>query len=251
MSILKTVTKLATDNGPAILSGLAVVGLGTSVVLAVRATGPALVDIWDGEHLEGRKLTLLEKTKVAWPHYLPTAATVLVTGAAIIVAQSTNSRRQAILAGAVSLSEKAFTDYREKVREVVGEKKTHEVDTRVARDKMDEAKGGHVIITGGGEQLCFDEISGRFFTSDMETIRRAVNDINKVVLNDDYASLNDFYRAIDIPINGFGEEMGWNTDRLMEVNFTSHLEHEGDYAGKTALSIQYNVTPIRGYGRRW
>lgn len=69
-----------------------------------------------------------------------------------------------------------------------------------------------------------DPLSKRYFKSNAETIRRAVNKINERILNDisGYASLNDFYDEINSPQLehiDLGYDLGWNTGHLVKIDF--------------------------------
>ncbi|WP_254556795.1 DUF6353 family protein, partial [Salmonella enterica] len=79
--------------------------------------------------------------------------------------------------------------------ETLGEKKEKQIREEIDKDRIKKNPVGksEVIITGNGKTLCYDHTSGRYFESDMETIKRAVNTINKQMLDEMYVSLNDFY----------------------------------------------------------
>ena len=107
----------------------------------------------------------------------------------------------------------------------------------------------NVIVTGGGTTRCYDHLSGRYFNSDIEKIRKAVNNLNHELLNGmGYASLNDFYDELGLAHSGIGSDMGWNViDGLIEIDFSSHIDDEGvpcivlDYV----RSPKYNYSSYR------
>jgi hypothetical protein len=41
----------------------------------------------------------------------------------------------------------------------------------------------------------------------------------------------------------FGEELGWNVDNILDIEFSSHLASDG----KPCLCLEYRSDPIRGY----
>lgn len=245
-NMFKGVRRFLSDNTPAILTGLGVAGTISTAILAVQATPKAMRDIWDAESETTEELTWQEKAKLVWKHYLPSGAVAGVTVGAIIMAQSLNYRRQAALMSVYALTETAFREYRTEMIEQHGEKADQKIRDSIAERHIKENPPveSQIIITGQGDHLCYDSMSGRYFRSNIDKVRRAVNEINSTCLSDTYASQNDFYRLIGLDPIVFGEEHGWRFDNLMDVNFSSYLEPE---SGEPALSIEYGTGPIRGY----
>lgn len=244
-SMLRVLRKLAVDNSPMILTGLAVAGVFTTTVLAVRSTPYALRDLEYGAEEKKEPLTKRDVVALTWKNYIPAVAMGGATIACIIGANSISTKRNAALVSVYSLTETAFKEYRGKVIETLGESKDQKVRDLVAKDRLDKnpVTEGQVIVTGTGEQLCYDSLSGRYFKGDMETIRRSQNDINSQVLSDGYASQNEFYSLIGLPTASFGEEVGWTTDNMLEILFSAHISEDG----RPCLSLDYRVAPVRGF----
>ena len=80
------------------------------------------------------KLKPIEVAKVAWKPYIPAALLGASSVACLIGANSVHARRQAALYSAYKLSETAFTEYRDKVLQTVGEEAEKEVRDKVAKD---------------------------------------------------------------------------------------------------------------------
>lgn len=249
-SFIKTVQDAAVKHFPEILTGLGVGCMLTATVLAVAATPKALRRIEEAK--ENKKLarpeeeptlTKKEVVKAAWKPYIPAAITGITGAACVIGASSVNAKRNAALATAYQLSATALSDYKEKVIETIGEKKERTVREKVAEKKLEErpVSKSEVIITGGGRTLCYDAAFGKYFESDIETIRTAVNDINEQMLTQDYVSLNDFYDKLNLSPIDIGDNLGWNiwTDRQLRVDFTSKLADDG----RPCVVLQYDVAP--------
>lgn len=249
--VAKNLGRTISDNSPAILTGMAVAGTLGSAVLAAQGgmkAGEELrllrLDVQEGWE-EDEQLTFQGKFKKTWKFYIPAGLMVGATAACVIGANSVNTRRNAAIMSAYSLTDKAFQEYKEKVVEKLGEKKEQEVRDDISKDRLDSnpPKDNSVVVVSDGKTLCFDEMTGRYFESDMQSIRRAVNDINEKCINEVYASQNDFYRLLGLNPVAIGEEIGWRSDHLLDVSFSSHLT--GDDV--PCLSIDYLVGPIRGY----
>jgi hypothetical protein len=234
---------LVADNSPLILTYLSVAGVVSTAVLAVRATPKALEKI-EQVHKENFMMDNpdaknKEIIKVVWKDYTPAFVSGAFTIACIIGAQTINTRKNAAVVSLYSLTETALREYQAKVKEIHGENKEKKVRELVKQDSIASAPMAlsEVHITGLGEQLCYDSFTGRYFKSDIETIRRAQNDINAQVLANNYASHNDFYKALGLSRTQFGEEAGWNLDQLLDIEFTSHLADDG----RPCLCIEYQM----------
>ena len=248
-SYAKRVEKLAIDNSPALLTALAVTGTVATAVLSARAAYLAtwLVDQEAQERSFAREsFDLKDKAALTWKLYVPAVGSGAATIACIIGAHQVGSRRTAALAAAYSLSEKALTEYREKIVEKLGEKKEQALRDEISQDRVtrNPVEEREVIILSG-DQLCYDSYSGRYFQSNMEAVKKAMNDLNYRIISDNYASLTDFYNLLGLESTSVSDEVGWNVDKLLEISFTSTLATDG----RPAICLDYRVEPIRDYFR--
>lgn len=241
---LKTAIK---KHSPEILTGIGIAGMITTTVMAVRATPKALILIEERkEEIGVEKLEAIDMVKTAWACYIPAAITGALSVACLIGASSVNARRNAALATAYTLSESALKDYQGKVIEMFGEKKNEAVKDAVAKDKVEKnpVVTREVIITEKGNTLCYDAISGRYFKSDIEKIKKAECELNRQMLDDMYVSLNDFYYEIGLDSVKLGDELGWNVDNgYIDLSFSSQLASDGT----PCLVIDYSVAPRYDY----
>lgn len=246
-NFVKTVGDKLSEHSPEILTGIGITGLLSTTVLAVKATPKALRLIDEKkEEMNTDELTNTEVVKTCWKCYIPAAVTASVSVACLIGANSVNSKRNAVLATAYKLSESAFSEYKEKVIETIGEKKEEEVRDKIAKGRIEKnpVKNNEVIITGKGDVLCYDIVSGRYFKSDVDKIRKAENTLNKKLMNDMYCSLNEFYDLIGLPFTQMGFELGWNVnDSLVEIEFSTQLSEDDT----PCVVIQYSVLPKCDY----
>ena len=187
-------------HSPEILIGVGIAGMVTTTVIAVRSTPRALILIEKEkqrrkqESLEDEELKIIDVVKVAWKCYIPSLVTGGVSIACIIGASSVNSRRNAALATAYTLSESTLRDYREKVIETIGDKKEKTIKDAVAKDQIEKnpVSNNEVIITDRGNTLCYDAVSGRYFRTDIDKLKKAENELNRRMRDEMYISLNDF-----------------------------------------------------------
>ncbi len=254
-SIAKSVQKTLAKYSPEILTGLGVAGMVTTTILAVKATPKAIKLI--EEETEKKKdkqhskqftvsLTPVETVKVAWKPYIPAALSGTVAICCVVGASATNHKRNAVLATAYSLSEKALFDYRDKVVETVGEKKEQLIRDKVAQEKVSKIKSEErdVVITGKGDMLCLDTVSGQLFRSDIDKIRQAEKALNKRLVTENYISLNEFYYELGLRQSKLGNELGWNIeDGWIDLSLSSALTDDQS----PCLVIDYLVGPRYSY----
>ena len=229
--IINEIQKAVTKHSPEILTGLGIAGMITTTVLAVKATPKALDLINDRkDELETEKLPPTEVVKTAWKCYIPAAVTCATSTACLIGASSVHLKRNAALATAYKLSESAINEYKDAVIDKIGEKKEQTIRDKVAEERMKKnpVSSSEVFITEKGNTLCYDTISGRYFKSDIDRIKRAENAINKQLLDEMYVSLNDLYDELDLDHTKLGDELGWKIDDgLVELYFSSQLADDG------------------------
>lgn len=212
-------------NAPAILIGLAILGGGTAVVLAVKDTPKALKRIDEKKQEIGTdKLTVLETVKATWPCYVPTALAFTFAAGCAIGSQSIHAKRHAALATAYKISETALVEYRDKVVETIGEKKEQTVRDKVAQEQINKTPlvPEEVVYTGKGSSLFHDPLSKRYFISDKQVLHAAENKLNKKMMQSvcGSTSLNDFYVEIGLePVDdSVGYTLGWNTDNQIDLD---------------------------------
>lgn len=234
-------------HSPEILMGMGIAGMLTTTVLAVRATPKALKLIEEKKkETQTDKLTPVETIKTTWKCYIPAATTAVASTACLIGSSRVSSKRNAVLATAYKIAETAHKEYREKVIETIGEKKEAEVRDKVAKEQIEKkpVNNCEVIITDMGNTLCYDSVSGRYFKTDINKIKKAENTLNYNMLNENYTSLNDFYSEVGLDRIKLGDELGWNIDDgKIELHFSSHLTSNDE----PCLVIQYNVAPKYNY----
>lgn len=245
--VVKNVKTAATKHSPEILTGIGIAGMVTTTVMAVKATPKALMLIEEKKNEEGLdSLTPIETVKASWQCYIPSAIVGTVSMFCLIGASSANLRRNAALATAYTLSESALKDYQEKVVETIGDKKEQTVRDSIAKDKLDKnpVTTREIVITEKGNTLCYDVISGRYFKSDIDKLKKAINELNRNMLDDMFISLNDFYYEIGLSNTKLGDDLGWNvSEGLIDLKFSSQLTDDGT----PCVVMDYSIAPKYDY----
>lgn len=250
----KNIQKSVVKHSPEILTGIGIAGMLTSTVLAVKATPKAIkiCEEFKRVRIENNEEepTKMEYVKVAWKHYIPSAITAASSVACLIGANSVHAKRTAALATVYKISENALAEYKEKVVETIGEKKEKAVQDKIAEKKVKEnpINTKSIILTEKGDTLFYEPLCRHYFKSDIEKVRKAINDMNEKILSDPFnsgVSLNDFYDSLGIPETDVGDNIGWNLDTgVLKVYMSPQgIEDGSEYDGKLCWVMNYENSP--------
>ena len=248
-SLLKTAGGILQKNSPYILTGLGCAGVVSTAVMTGRAAFKAKETIYEHEsddwgfkdRLDYLDRPWKQRIVWTWKYFIPPLIMGSASVACIIGAQSVSTKRTAALASLYTLTDQTLKDYQEKVVETIGERKEQKIKDDIVQDKLLEQPitKQNLIRTSYGDTICFDVHSGRYFTHDMEVLRRIQNDFNQELINVMWMSLNDLYYLMGLEGIKLGDELGWTCDELLEFHFTSKLTDDG----RPCLVVDYDLTP--------
>lgn len=237
-------------NAPSIMTGIGVAG----VIVTAIASGKATLDARDRIELantmaqvRGETLTKMDILKRVWTAYIPTVLSAATSITCILAAHNVNIRRQAALVTIYQIAERGFEQYKEHVVDAIGHTAERKIRENVDQSRLNDdpvSKTEVYITSSNPSHLFYDSISGRYFTSDTETVRRAENDTNYQIINNMSASLNDFYGRVGLPGTHMGDEVGWNTDRPLEVMFTTMISDDN----RPCMVVNYRRSPGHFFG---
>lgn len=234
-------------HAPEILMGVGITGMITSTILAVKATPKAVKLVEEAKKQKGEDLTPVEMVKASWKCYIPTVAVAAASTACLVGASTISGRRNAALATAFTLTETAFKEYKETVEETVEEEVKEKIKDKVAEKqvKKNPVDQNTVIVNAaGGDVLCYDALSGRYFRSDKTTIDSVVNKLNYQINNNFYVSLNEFYEELGLEENDMGYQLGWNNNSgLIEIDYSSQLSPKQE----PCLVVSFRYGPVYDY----
>lgn len=247
--IFNDISEKMSKHSPEILVGVGIAGMFSTVVMSVKAT-PKVYSMIEKEkevrRLEEKpELTKVDILKMAWKPYLPAAIMFGCSTACIIGANSVNTKRNAVLSTACHISERALAEYRDKVVEVIGEEKEKEIRDKVSEDRIKkDPVTSNTVILSKGDTLCYDTITGRYFKSDVDKIKKAENELNHILITGDYCSLNEFYDMLDIPATEMGTAVGWNVKNgLVEIYFSAQIADDG----QPCVVVNYDIQPTYNF----
>lgn len=247
-NFFNSIRRVTVKHSPEILTGLGIAGMITTTILAVKATPKAMTLIEEAKNNQKKdELTAVETVKAAWKPYIPAVVTGVVSAGCLVGSTSVSARRNAALATAYQLSTTALSEYKEKVVETIGEKKEKTVREAIAKDKVEKnpVSKNEVLVTGYGDSLIYDPHSARYFHSTIDKVKSAQLELNSRMVDgmEMYISLNEFYDEIGLPRTVFGNDLGWRTDKRIDVSFASQIADDG----RPCLVMEYHTPPFYGY----
>jgi hypothetical protein len=248
--------EFAKENASTLLTAGSVVGTVATAVLAGRAgfkaheillekdTEKMMKEMPEADNIDQQiGLTKTEKLVAVGPQFIPPVITGTATVAAIIMSHRMSSAKVAALAAAYGLAERNFSEYKEKVAEKLTGPKQQQVVDDLAQDRVSRTDGYQNIVMVEGEVLCFDEPTARYFRSTMENIKSAVNATNAEILHHDHASAGFFYEELGLPGTSWTDEVGWNTDQLLDLKYSTVMSPDG----RPCIAIDFKVLPKAEY----
>lgn len=279
---ISSVGKAVEQKSPAILTGIGIGSFVGCAILAVKATPKAiqLMDLkaqekygeflrTDGktayetyeEWLDIEDLTVVpprvyfevlspvEVVKSTWKVYIPAVGLGVVGIVCLIGAARVSSARNAAFAGAASIAEKALYEYQQKVIDILGEDQANEIRDELAKDRV--VKIDAADISGNNETVCsrpggswiYDPITDRKWKSDLEAVRAAMNDFNHDLIGGVYGTLNDWYYCLGVKGVSIGDDLGWCSDKLLDIRFSAIVLDNGE----PAIVLDYETLPNSRY----
>ena len=270
---IRKVGKATVKNSPLILTSFGVVGTATTAVLTGKAAIKARdiiqahemddelrverwIDTGDGKHdiqVYYRERTFKEKAQLTWRIW---AAPVFMGGATIsciIGANTIHTRRNIALATAYAMSEEAAKEFKDKVIDTVGERKVNKIENEITQDKLNKhplPDEENISYTGLGEQLMFDEWTGRYFRASQQEVEKRVNMLNKQMNIDQRGrTVNDFYELLNMSAVPVGDDFGWhyNLD-CGEADVTVHYYPAFSSNQTPCIGMRINPVILYSYG---
>jgi Family of unknown function (DUF6353) len=232
--LITNLAKATKSNAPEILAAVGITGVFTTSYLAAKAAVTVAQDE-DADPWASNK----EKIKKYWKLYIPAGLSGALTISAIVGSNQASGRRTAAAVTAFTVTEKAFSEYKERVIEQVGKNTEHTIREKIAQDQLAEKPAStQVIFAGKGHVLCCERYTQRYFRSDMETLKRAQNEINERVGHDLYVMLSEFYDLIGLEHTSVSDFIGW-AEKEMELEFYPLLSEGPDSEPCLAFDYSY------------
>lgn len=235
--------RLIREATPYVLTGSAIVGIAVTAMFTAKGALRAQ-DILIRN--EARDAAFKRKVQLTWKEFVPALSAAAVTGACVVGLHGVLGRRIASIAAATTVVETQLNKLKTAVKDVTTPQLREEIQNAAARPAARETEVPVVADDlAEGSQLCFEAYSGRYFIASMEDVRGGINDVNAQINSNFYASLNDLYDALGLERLRYGDDVGWNTDSLIEPCFSADLTPDG----RPYLVLDYQKAPSHAYDR--
>lgn len=203
----------------------------------------------DADEYIQQTLTRSAKARLVWRLYIPPTAACVSTVTCIFMANKISSTRVAALTTAAGISERALKEYKEKVIEKLGERQDQKIRDEVAQDRVNKfPPSTEVMIGSSGDVLFMDELTGRYFHSTVENVKRAENDMNRELLNGSGGvSLSEFHDELGLPPTKYTEEVGWNPTHKIATYFSTVMTPDK----RPCIVMGFEDPPFPDYNNLW
>lgn len=234
---------------PEILTTLSVAGIAATTYLAVKAGYKSGLHVMSefsarvdnaADDEEVLPMSGKEIVQETWKYYVPTAIVAVATTVAVVGSNRISNNRNLALISAAAISERAFSEYQQKIVETTSKPKERKVRDEIAQDEVNSKSDqlNNLVLAKDGDVMVIEMHTRQVFVSNAEKIHRAENDANREALHDGYISLNVFLDFLGLPQSDAGEVVGWNNRNPLEVVIGGAAHDE-----KPVLTIDYRTPP--------
>lgn len=261
VKLIRSGQQLLVKHAPGILMGMGTVGLGTAVVLGIKA-GPKAVILTEKAEVEKAKngkdgalmeeLTWQEKLKTLYPLYIPPVGMAIFSLMCFWAAHGIDLKRQAVVAGLYSTAEATLNEYQKKVVEMLGEDQANQIRQSIGDDHAKEAQQAlpppPEDFDLGTRKWCY--LYGRRFPCSYNRIKEAQNEINDQMFREMYASEADLFWKLDptgewLKPDQQAKMTGWTVDNMLVLRVNNPSSPMLDISYEDKYGMTY--LPVPGY----
>lgn len=232
-NLFKSIKPFMIKHEPEFLMAMGLSGMIFGTCYTIKATKKVC-------EIDTSNLTKKQKLKLYAKCYWPVAVTLGLSTACIIAGNRESNKRTTALATAVSVSEKALEEYQQKTLELVGPKKEQAIHEAVSADQITQTypnSSKEIILTGDGDSLFYEPLSGRYFRTNWNKILRAANELNADALTsiDGTITLTEWFDKLGLSKTDISDAMGWTIlngpNGLINVTIDSAITKDNEPCG--------------------
>ena len=252
LQLAKVGRKLSVKS-PLIFTGLAISGVIITTYLSFKAAPKAKEIVEDKredmemtgpDDKEAQKEVKKELVKELIPVCAPVVISAGSTVAFVVLAHRASNKQLAATVAAYNIYKRAYTEFKDKTKEIVGEKKVSKIHEEIARDRFNAAKEEEIFDTGKGDVRYLDAQTGKKFLCSPEFLDRVENRLNYRLRSEMYVSISEFYSELGVPFGKLYVNNGWNVDDgLIEFEKTAILDDDD----RPCVMIDYDVSTRYDY----
>lgn len=248
--IVGNTTRFLKKNSTIILAIASSVGVCATAYATYKAVPKAMKKVEEIKAERGEELTTIEKVEVAAPYYILPVSLGLCTISCIVVGAVTSTKKERSLIAAYGMASNYIERYRGKVIEKYGKEADIEIRNELARERCDFHCRG--LETPDQKVIWYDELSGNTIEAYEREIMDAEYHLNRNFALRGYASLNEFYDFLGMPMTKEGESLGWSSsDGYYWVDFEHRRIDDDEDPGMPIYAIDFIFCPDADYLRDW
>ena len=227
-------------NGGTILTCMSVAGFIGTLYLSSKAAVQADKEL----KTLGKEAPIQDKIRTVAPIYIPTAAAGAATIACMLGANSLSRKQQASMLAAGAMIEQSYKKYRAKAEELLGQ---NVVDANLAKE------GDHPELSKDERLFYYNYYQdgdhpeyGSYFNATVDKVLAAEMELNRLFILRRRATLNDFFKLLELkPVEG-GDEIGWSEELGSEYYGYSWIDFEHfDAVEEDGLECTIITTPFQ------
>lgn len=196
------------DHAPELLTGLGIAGMVVTAIFVGKST------LKCNKILTDKDKTTRQKIKEVAPYYIPAIISGVGSAICVVGSMSVQNKRNAALAAAASFAEMTLREYRNKVVEVIGEKKEEKIQQEIVEDRMRANPPAPAIlqVMDDGKMPCCDATTNFYFRASKADVDNLESELNFKLQNEMYVNLFDYYYGFGIPNTSLGN-LEWKLEK--------------------------------------
>jgi hypothetical protein len=227
---IKTITDMAKEHAPEILTGINIVSTVGAVLCTANATPKALAIIEEEEYRSLFPLSFKDKVKLTWKEWVPTAICLATSVGTSIGSTAIGVHRTAEAVTSLALTQQIAEVYKSKVIDKIGAEEERTVRDEANAEVVPRLIPGDVgvIETGDGQELILDAWSGVLFRSSEEALCLAYAKFLELLNGDidTFWCVNELRDLQHLPQIGGGNIAGWTSMYKPEIRFDWDSERQ-------------------------
>lgn len=229
-------------HSPAICTAAGILSMLAGVVLAVKATKPAIKHIEEADIPEdaSKKEKAVSVVKAVWKDYVPTAVCEIGGIALIVNSDIKAAQRNALIANNALYFETAYKNLQDKLEEKLPKKKVDEIRDSISEDRMlenlpDDIQYGTYKPSYDGKIWFYDELTGHYFRSTYEAVDKTFTKFANDLVRERWIEQSQLLAELGESGGKEFDKVGWEMGEILEILHKSHTE----FNGEVLCSIEY------------
>lgn len=228
---INNVIKMVKHESPMILGILGAAGVVATFISVAKTAPKAELKVNQVQKNSDHELTTVEKVKVMAPVYAPSIAIAGVTVACIVSSTVLSNQQKVGLTGAYIALDQAYKRYKDKIVEFVGLDTSKKAEEEVSKDRIEEIKKEYPAEIKNSEvKIFYESHYDKLFERSIDEIRDAMYFLNRKLVTEGEANLNDLYDLLALDRTDEGAVLGWSAGQLAQSN--------------TDVWIDYSLVPV-------